>query len=734
MSDELNELDQIEKELQEARRQAEENNRRLEELLRKQQAAKLEQEKTKEVILTVKGNIIDGKISIKTNGRPRDDVLVELRKTRSRFYSPANEENVIHVADWADLLKRLSNLPRITVDIPNGFEEEIERYLNAPSFDIDIDHNKKLLTIKTGPNARLGLIYNIECYSYDASKKLFTLPLTEAWRLAESLADLNNEQVEKQYDIKQIATWSVEAEKYVTEQLERRSLVDKIAKMSDEELENYEPTKFVDSNWKWRPYQKRGVKFMEATDFQMLLADDVGLGKTPQSVAAALITGDKTLVIVPGMAVDNWSKKIEQYTGKTPIILSGTLQTTGEIKHAAEMLLAPPNPTQFYIINYEVINRKQEAKVDSTDNEGRKIRQEIEIWPWVKLISMANFGMIIVDEIHKIKDDSSQRSIAVRKLTAPHRIGLSATPVMNRPGEFHPALQWLRPDLIPGKEVYLRQYTIDGKRPKNSAELHKITKQIVLRRTKPEVMPELPPINRIYDYHTLSPMARELYTQALEGVYKVIDEAGELYEKDIPNILVQIMRCKQICAADKINRVADKAVAIYDGSEGNTTHRKVLIFSQFVTSPPIVKEIWKRLQPESLFITGEQHPKVSDKMAEVAKFQTDPNIHYLVASTAAASESLDITAAGSTIFVDLMWTPMAHHQAEGRAYGRMNDPHPIDSYYVIAKDTIDEWIWELLNSKLAMFGEVVDAAEAARGDESIVKDLIKRIKQSMWRK
>lgn len=87
------------------------------------------------------------------------------------------------------------------------------------------------------------------------------------------------------------------------------------------------------------------------------------------------------------------------------------------------------------------------------------------------------------------------------------------------------------------------------------------------------------------------------------------------------------------------------------------------------------------------------------------------------------------------IFNDLFWTPAGHSQCEGRAYGRLANPHPIDSYYVLTEGTIEEWIMELLARKMAMFEEVVDGVENARdADVSVAMELIERLRQEFWKK
>jgi SNF2 family DNA or RNA helicase len=118
-------------------------------------------------------------------------------------------------------------------------------------------------------------------------------------------------------------------------------------------------------------------------------------------------------------------------------------------------------------------------------------------------------------------------------------------------------------------------------------------------------------------------------------------------------------------------------------------------------------------------------------MEVVDKFQKD-DTPFLVATTLAAGEGLDITAAGTVIFTDLLWTPAGHEQAEDRAYMRNNDPHGIDAYYYIKENTIMEWIMELLNLKTEVIGEVVEGVQSSR-DTNVANELIKRMREEMFR-
>jgi SNF2 family DNA or RNA helicase len=265
----------------------------------------------------------------------------------------------------------------------------------------------------------------------------------------------------------------------------------------------------------------------------------------------------------------------------------------------------------------------------------------------------------------------------------------------------------------------------------------------MIRRTHADVHESLPPKNRIIQSHDLSAKAKKLYQRVLEGVYERIqayDARGRNSQESVTNILVQIMRLKQVCAFDKVEATSDLATQLADSMEGQK-HPKVLIFSQF---KPAAYSIYQRLADQGAlcFVSDNGHDLITandnerDKL--VQQFQNDPEIKYLVVTEKTAKEGHDITQAGTVIFNDLFWTPANHSQGEGRAYMRESDPHGIDSYYMIVdKDSgeIEEWIWELLGFKESVIEETIEKVEGTRDVEgSVAMDLINKLRENMWRK
>jgi SNF2 family DNA or RNA helicase len=204
--------------------------------------------------------------------------------------------------------------------------------------------------------------------------------------------------------------------------------------------------------------------------------------------------------------------------------------------------------------------------------------------------------------------------------------------------------------------------------------------------------------NRIPQYTTLSTQARVNYTEVLKGLYIALRNPN--YQREVHNILTQLLRLKQICADDKVDFTVDLAETALDETS-EMPWNKVLIFSQFkATQHEIAKRIGNRARVINGDVTDKQRYELVDKFQDI-----NSDVKVIVTNI---TEGLTLTNAFTVIINDLWWTPKDHVQAEGRAFGRENDPHGGNSYYVLCEDSIDDMIWMLLEKKLAIFKEMID--------------------------
>ena len=657
-------------------------------------------------------SLIGGNILLENDYR--DDLIALLQTVPNRSYR-GNKENMIPLAEWGKFEAELRKLPNIKVLIAEATKKEIEWYLNAPQWAIEI--GKRQFECAAGPRAATHVLAQIPGFAWDAKRKMALIPMSEGWRLYEKLQDVEG------------VVWSQEASAFVIDQMDRRGRLDQIGSMT-------RGIKYLDfemNGVKLRPFQEVGCEFVDATGGRALVGYEMGLGKTIIALAYAVKNNYRTIVICPASLKPNWAREIFKCTQQKAVVYSG-----GE-PSSHDLVQALTKPPQYSIINYDIVGRKADIKKVTKDAEGYDHEELQTRFFWLELINMMKPDLVIVDEGHYIKNMDSNRSKAVRQIKAPRVLCMTGTPVMNRPGELYPMLSLLAPEQFPAYETFLTQYTNDGRSARNVEELRQVLRSIMIRRLKKDVVEELPPINRMNKYHELSPKAERIYRKVEQGVYEKVAEFsanGQTAEMGIANILAQIQRLKMVCALDKTEGTADLASELYDQTD-ESEPRKVLIFSQYKA---VAYRIYQRLadqgalcfvrRGENDFITADNNAR--DEM--VQQFQKDPAIKYLIVTEKTAKEGHNITAAGHVIFNDLFWTPASHEQGEGRAYGRLSDLHSISSYYCITDmdgDSIEEWIMELLAKKMAMINEVIEGVEGSR-DSSIAMELINKMKEKMW--
>lgn len=653
-------------------------------------------------------------VNVKVLPDIRSDVLTVLRSIYGRQFDGYSGVNRIPIEHWEDFKSRVAALPNVKVTHLLGVEGKISKFLTAPEFLIEL--KERTLQVTPHHKAITGSIQNIPGAQFSSEKKQYQIPLTEGWRLFDIL-----ESYTRQGEKREIV-WQPEALKLVEEEVARRAKLDTVALKSDSDID----VQFKNGH-ALRPFQKVGVEFTDLADGRALIADQMGLGKTWQAIGYAVLRELRTVIVCPAHLKANWAREILQLTGEYPAILSGREPD----KFAIEMMLI--TKPKFTIINYDILGAKVKTPEKITvDEKGFKhVVPPEDRWLWSDLINMSNPDLVVADEAHYIKNTDANRSKALRMLKPRHRIPMTGTPILNRPGEYWAILNWIRPELFPSEDKFISQYTNNGRSARNVEELRELLRTIMIRRLKKDVVAELPPINRITNLHELSDEARKAYQKVLQGVYRAIDAAGNQVERNVTNILVEIGKLKEVCAHDKVDAVAELATDLWDteldATDDRLGNKKVLIFSQY---KDVVRKIAARLGQEAIYWTGDTSFEERTRLER--EFQTNPDVHFLVISLMTGQTGLNLTAAGHIIFADLYWTPAAHAQAEERAYGRLSNLHGAESYYLVAVNTVEEWIQELLQAKLGIINQVVEGIDAER-DPSIGMEIINRLRAAMGR-
>ena len=501
----------------------------------------------------------------------------------------------------------------------------------------------------------------------------------------------------------------------LTEFLDRTCKIDNIT-VETLPVKNIQDTVYELSEYQTQPfdYQLEGIQYGLNHDCFLLL-DAPGLGKTLQLTYLAKELKEREglehCLIICGINTlkTNWKSEIEKHSDLTCRILGQRINRKGKlvVDGIPERLaqLKAPIEEFFVITNIETL-RDEKILNALLKNKHNK------------------FDMIVVDEIHKAKSHTSQQGKHLLKLNkAKHRIGATGTLLLNNPLDSYAPLKWIgaeRATYTNFKYYYCNYGGPFGNMLLGFKNVHILQDQIKrysLRRTK-DIL-NLPPKTFIPEYVDMCDSQSIFYNNVKEGIAQELNQMK--VKLTTTNMLAMVARLRQATAfpsilttdnipSSKIERAVDLAEQIVDSGE------KVVIFSTFKET---VYEIARILQPYGVVIgTGDQ----SDEEIDYAKnaLQTDPNTKVFVGTWQKCGTGITLTAASYMIFIDTPWTAADVGQASDRIY-RIGTKDSVFIYNLIARDTIDERVWELVNDKEALSDYIVDEKITEKGINSLRK-------------
>ena len=486
-------------------------------------------------------------------------------------------------------------------------------------------------------------------------------------------------------------------------------------------------------NFKTTPYrhQVEGVMYgLENEAF--LLGDDQGLGKTKQIIDIALCRkiseGIKHCLIICGIngTKYNWADEIKihssedswilgtRYTKRTPVkmIEGGTKEKLEDLQNI---------PSQFFwITNIETLRGGAYKEGKAKNSKYRfPIAERIQ-----ELIDDGTIGMIAFDEAHKAKNPDSQQGRALLSIKAKHPIPMSGTFVLNNPLDLYLPLCWAGFEdhsFYQYKNHYCVMGGFNNKEVvgyKNLDELRTIMSKVMLRRTKGDVL-DLPPKVHSIEYVDLTSEQKKLYKEVKDQIVDSIDKI-----RIHPDPLSEMLRLRQVTGAPEILSSSITQSAKLDRllemvEEITSVGEKAIIFSQWSTMTDIIRGKLKVYNPA--YITGEVKSEV--RMEEVKKFQNDDSCKVIIGTVGAMGTGLTLTAASTVIFVDEPWNRGLKDQAEDRAH-RIGTRGTVRVVTLIAKDTIDEGIYNLVQKKGKMSDFLIDGKVDNRNVDATLEYLL----------
>lgn len=486
---------------------------------------------------------------------------------------------------------------------------------------------------------------------------------------------------------------------YLSELIDKLCVFDdielKLCQITFEEDKEYE---LSDYKTKPFPYQLEGIQF-GLNHEQWLLLDPPGLGKTLQIIYIAeelkKREGIEHCLVVCGINTlkTNWKKEIERHSKLSCKILGEKVNSKGNVSYGSvndrlEQLKSKID--EFFIItNIETLRDDRIIKA--------------------LLKGKNKFDMIVVDEVHKCKSSTSQQGANLLKLKdAKYKIAATGTLLLNNPLDTFVPLTWINADRSTKTNferyycVYGGQFGTDFVGYRNLDTIKKQLDLYSLRR--PKSLLNLPPKNIIHEFVDMSDAQKTFYENIKNGVK---EEADKVNLK--PNIVLgMVMRLRQATACPsilttkqvpsaKIDRVCDLCEEII--SEGH----KVVVFSTFKET---VNELVPRLaQYNPLIGTGDIDDDIISR--NVDDFQSNDINKVFIGTWQKCGTGLTLTAATHMIFLDTPFTNAAFEQACDRIY-RIGTKEPVIIYNLIATDTIDERVKEIVEDKAALSDFVID--------------------------
>ena len=446
-----------------------------------------------------------------------------------------------------------------------------------------------------------------------------------------------------------------------------------VKKFDKVKSKNYEVPK--DLNATLRDYQVSGFEFFKTlSDYQFggILADEMGLGKTIQTIAFLLSNKDKkSIVITPTALIYNWKNELEKFA---PTLKVGLLHAA---KSEREKILDN-------IDNYDVILTTYTTYKNDIDK-----------------YKNINFDYCIIDEAQNIKNPDAIITKAIKNVNAKVKFALTGTPIENNLMELWSIFDFIMPGYLYNKSKFKSIFVNNDK---NIIELKNLIKPFILRRTKKEVITELP--DKI-EQKIIIDLEKE-HKRAYKGYVNLITRKIKENNQDNITVFSYLTKLRQLCLSPELmvknyqgkNSKLDVLINIINDS----SDEKILVFSQFTK---VLEVIGKRLNEENIsysYLDGKTSAK--DRVKLVEEFNTNNNKVFLI-SLKAGGTGLNLTSANIVVHFDPWWNPAIEDQASDRAH-RIGQKNVVNVIKLIAKGTAEERVINLQETKKELIEDVIN--------------------------
>ncbi|HWS74748.1 MAG TPA: DEAD/DEAH box helicase, partial [Quisquiliibacterium sp.] len=444
-----------------------------------------------------------------------------------------------------------------------------------------------------------------------------------------------------------------------------------------------------------RPYQREGFTWLmqrAAAGFGACLADDMGLGKTLQSLAVLLARAalGPALVVAPTSVCANWLDETRRFA---PSLRAQAWSQALDLSTVCAMDLV--------VVSYTVLQQN------------------------IERFAGCDWATLVADEAQSIKNASAKRTQAVMSVPAGFRIALSGTPIENRLGELWAIMGFANPGLLGSVDRFAQRFVRPIERDRDmraQRTLRRLIAPFVLRRTKTQVLDDLPP--RTEMTLTVTPGAREaahyesLRREALAAALQAVDGAASAQRQF--HVLAQLTRlrraaCDPRLVHPELGLVGAKVEAFAElAAEIVANGHKALVFSQFVDFLGLLRAAADAQELRHQYLDGAT--PAAERARRIAAFQAGDGDLFLI-SLKAGGFGLNLTAADYVIIADPWWNPAAEDQASGRAH-RIGQARPVTVYRLVTAGSIEERIARLHHDKRALADGILEGTEATAAPDT----------------
>lgn len=451
-----------------------------------------------------------------------------------------------------------------------------------------------------------------------------------------------------------------------------------------------------------RPYQIEAVRFAEESNIRCIIADEQGLGKTIEALSLIRLHYKKllpTAIVCPSTVKLQWMFEIHRicnHDGKK--FLVQVIQSGKE--------LAMPG-FDIYVVTYDMLKKDD----------------------LFKMLPEGTVKSIIIDECQRIKNHLSDRAKAVQRVArkTPHIVAMSGTPIKNNAGEYFTVLNLVKPTLFPHYQRYIDNYCdaysngwgqkVGGL--KNVERFHEDTKDIIIRRTKADVLPDLPSIDRKFHHVELDPKLNKAYAAALKELDDMLYSDENEFTKSTNTIAI-MGRMRHITGISKVAECVDFVTEFL-----LSTDRKIVIFTHHQDVMEMLRsqlDSWLEDGGFAKTLTLHSGLNGNDRQHLVEEFKSNGSRRLMIASTLAAGEGINLQFCSDAVLLERQWNPANEEQTEARfhRFGQLNN---VSITYMIASGTIDEYFTELVEIKRSIVAATMDKKEIQWNQQSLMKEL-----------